>query len=79
MKIQVYGSGCARCKMLYEAVADTVKNSGLPENVEYITDVARMVEAGIMHGPALVIDGKIAVAGRVPAEDELKEIIAKHK
>lgn len=47
--------------------------------VEYITDVARMIEAGLMQSPALVIDGKVAVMGRVPGASELQEIIARHK
>jgi small redox-active disulfide protein 2 len=79
MKIQVFGSGCPTCKKLYEMTKAAVSANGLPDGVEYITDVAKMIEMGLMQSPALVIDGKIAVAGRVPGADELKEIIAQHQ
>jgi len=79
MKIQVLGSGCPTCKELYEMTKTAVSESNLSVEVEYITDVRKIVEMGLMQSPALVIDGKIAVAGRVPSADELKAIIAKYK
>lgn len=79
MKIQVLGSGCPTCKKLYEMTKVAISANDLSIEVEYITDVAKMIEMGLMQSPALVIDGKIAVAGRVPSADELKEIIAKHQ
>jgi small redox-active disulfide protein 2 len=79
MKIQVFGSGCPTCKRLYETTKVAVSANGLSIEVEYITDVAKMVEMGLMQSPALVIDGKVAVAGRVPSAKELKEIIAQHQ
>jgi small redox-active disulfide protein 2 len=79
MKIQVLGSGCPTCKKLYEMTKAAVSANGLSIEVEYITDVAKMIEMGLMQSPVLMIDGKIAAAGRVPSGEELKEIIAKHK
>ena len=79
MKIQVFGSGCPTCKKLYEMTKTAVSANGLSVRVEYITDVAKMIEMGLMQSPALVIDGKIAAVGRVPSAKELKEIIAKHQ
>jgi hypothetical protein len=55
-----------------------VAESGLTFEVEYITDVRKMVEVGLMQSPAVVIDGNIAAAGRVPSVAELKGIIAKY-
>lgn len=79
MKIQVFGSGCPTCKKLYEMTKTAVSENGFDFEVEYITDVAKMIEMGLMQSPAMVIDGKIAVAGRLPSMDELKEVIAKNK
>jgi len=79
MKIQIFGSGCATCKKLYEATKITINKIKLSAEVEYITDIQKMVELGLMQSPALVIDNKIAVAGRVPSISELKEIINKHQ
>jgi small redox-active disulfide protein 2 len=79
MKIQVFGSGCPTCKKLYEKVKIAVAENGLAIEIEYTTNISKMVEMGIMQSPALVINDKIVVAGRVPSAEELKEIIAKYK
>ncbi|OGG95894.1 redox-active disulfide protein 2 [Candidatus Kuenenbacteria bacterium RIFCSPHIGHO2_12_FULL_42_14] len=78
MEIQVFGSGCPTCKKLYEMTKQAVLENGLNLEVKYITDVAEIVEMGLLQSPALVIDNEIAVAGRVPSTEELKEIIARH-
>ena len=78
MEIQVFGSGCPTCKKLYEMTKQAVLENGLNFEVKYITDVAEIVEMGLLQSPALVIDNEIAVAGRVPSTEELKEIIARH-
>lgn len=79
MKIQVFGSGCATCKKLYELTKAAVLANGIADEVEYITDLAKMIEMGLMQSPALVVDGKIAAAGYLPSAEELKKIIAKYK
>jgi len=78
MKIQVFGSGCPTCKKLFEMTKEAISANGLLFEVEYITDVAKMIEAGLARSPALVIDEKIAVAGRLPSAAELKAIIAEY-
>ena len=78
MEIQVFGSGCPTCKKLYEMTKQAVLENGLNLEVKYITDVAEIVEMGLLQSPGLVIDNEIAVAGRVPSTEELKEIIARH-
>ncbi|KKS41902.1 redox-active disulfide protein 2 [Candidatus Kuenenbacteria bacterium RIFCSPLOWO2_12_FULL_42_13] len=78
MEIQVFGSGCPTCKKLYEMTKQAVLENGLNFEVKHITDVAEIVEMGLLRSPALVIDNEIAVAGRVPSTEELKEIIARH-
>ncbi len=78
VKIQVFGSGCPTCKRLYEMTKTAVSESGLSIEVEYVTDVRKMVELGLMQSPALVINGNIAAAGRVPNISELKEMIVKY-
>ncbi|MBD3362708.1 arsenic metallochaperone ArsD family protein [Candidatus Dojkabacteria bacterium] len=77
MKIQVLGSGCSTCKSLYEMVQKSAKEMGTADEVEYITDINKLVEEGIATSPVLKIDGKIVCAGRIPSEDEIKEYITK--
>ncbi|KUK50048.1 MAG: Redox-active disulfide protein 2 [Parcubacteria bacterium 33_209] len=74
MKIKVLGSGCPSCKALYETVLGVTKNDK-EISVEYITDITALIEAGIMAGPALLIDEKIVSVGRVPSSEEVKEYI----
>lgn len=74
MKISVLGSGCATCKKLHEAVMEVVKNENIDTEVEYSTDVTRIVELGLMHSPVLVIDGK-PVELKSNSEKDIKEAI----
>lgn len=75
MKIQVFGSGCATCKSLYELTMKAVSELGLEEEVEYITDVQKMLELGVMSSPVLVVDGKTVLVGSVPNLDKVKSLI----
>ncbi len=79
MKIQVLGSGCPTCKKLRAMVEQAVFANGLPDKMEYITDIKQIIEMGITQTPALVLDGKVVAAGRVPGADELKQIIALYR
>ena len=73
--IKVFGSGCPTCKKLLENVNQVVEDLKLPAEVEYITDYTKMMEMGIMQVPALAIDDKIIVSGRVPRTEEIKELL----
>ena len=74
--IQVFGSGCPNCKKLYEAAKRAVKDIGSEIEVEYITDIIRLLEIGVMQSPVLVIDGKPVAAGFIPNAEQLKELIS---
>jgi small redox-active disulfide protein 2 len=78
MKIQVLGSGCATCKKLFELTKKAVEDLGLKTDVEYITDVQKIIDMGLMSSPVLAIDGKPVLVGRVPEADKIKEIIAQN-
>lgn len=79
MKIQVLGSGCPTCKGLYDLVVNTVKEAGMDEQVEYITDINKLIEEGIATSPALKINNKVVCAGRVPSVEELKGFLSQDK
>lgn len=74
MKISVLGSGCATCKKLHKAVVKVVKEENIDAEVEYSTDVTRIVELGLMHSPVLVINGK-PVELKSNSEKDVKEAI----
>lgn len=71
-EIKVLGPGCAKCKKLAENVHEALKQTEKEMNFEYITDIQKIMEYGIMMTPALVINGKVVASGRVIS---VKEII----
>ena len=75
MKIQVLGSGCSTCKKLYELVKETVAEMNLATEVEYITDIQKIVAMGVMQSPVLAIDGRPVIAGFIPNKERIKELI----
>jgi small redox-active disulfide protein 2 len=77
MKIQVLGSGCTNCKKLYELAQQAVKELKLNEKVEYVTDVSKIVEMGVMSSPVLAVNGKPIMVGSVPDIEKIKNLITK--
>ncbi len=75
MKIQVLGSGCPTCKKIYELTQKAVNELNLGEEVEYITDVSKIIEMGVMSSPVLAIDGKPVMTGFVPDIGKVKSLL----
>lgn len=76
MKISVLGSGCTTCKKLHLAVEKVVKDEKIDAEVEYSTDITRIVELGLMHSPVLVVDGK-PIDVKSTSEKDVKEALCK--
>ena len=80
MKVQVLGSGCPSCKRLYEMTKKAVQELDLKADVEYVTDIQKIIELGLMSSPVLVIDGKPVLVGMVPGNSEkIKELLKRGK
>ena len=77
MKIQVLGAGCPTCKKLFEITKQAVKEMGLPDEVEYVTDMQQIVNMGLMSSPVLAVNGKPALVGFVPDVEKVKSAIKK--
>lgn len=77
MEIKVLGSGCAKCNQLEEATRKAVEQAGIDASVEKVTDMARIMGYGVMTTPALVVDGQVRVAGRVPSVDDLVGLLTR--
>ncbi len=77
MNIQVLGSGCTNCKRLYELTKEIVKELNLDAKVDYVTDVSKIVEMGIMQSPVLAVNGKPVMVGFVPNKEKIKDLIIK--
>jgi small redox-active disulfide protein 2 len=77
MQIQVLGAGCSSCKKLYEIASEIIQDLKLDVKVDYITDVSKIVELGIMTSPVLTINGKPVMVGFIPNKEKIKDAIVK--
>ncbi len=75
MKIQILGAGCPKCKALAKLVEEVVSEMGIEFELEKVTDISKIIAAGVMMTPALVIDGKVVLTGKIPSPEELKKLI----
>jgi small redox-active disulfide protein 2 len=75
-KLQILGSGCAQCNELAERTQAAAAALGLEYGIEKVSDLKEIMGFGVMRTPALVVDGAVKVAGRVPSVDEIKALLA---
>lgn len=75
MKIEILGTGCAKCKSLFDITKEAVGKSGRFAQIDKVEDIQKIMEYGVMSTPALVIDGEVKLSGRVPNLSEVEEII----
>lgn len=75
MNIKVLGGGCCKCEKLLGAVKEAVAEKGIEAEIEYITDMAKIMEYGIMSTPALMIDNKVVSMGRVLKTKEVIKLL----
>ncbi len=75
MKIQILGSGCAKCKKLAEATEQAATELGLDYELIKVTDFVEIMKFAVMATPALVVDGTVKVVGRVPTVEEIKPLL----
>jgi small redox-active disulfide protein 2 len=75
MKIQILGSGCAKCRQLTAIAEQAARDLGLQYELEKVTDIRRYADFGVMVTPAMVVDGSVKVSGRVPSLDEARRLL----
>ena len=75
MEIKVLGTGCPNCKTLEKRVEAAVKESGIIANITKVEDIEKIMEYDVMSTPALVINEKVQIKGRVPSVNEIKELL----
>ncbi|MDR3600245.1 MAG: thioredoxin family protein [Desulfosporosinus sp.] len=75
MDIKVLGTGCKKCISLYSLVNEVITELGIQANVEKVEDIAKIVQFGVMLTPALVINGKVKISGKVPSKSDAKKYI----
>ncbi|MBQ6638795.1 MAG: TM0996/MTH895 family glutaredoxin-like protein [Lachnospiraceae bacterium] len=75
MNIKVLGAGCKSCEALLNSTKEAVANKGIDTEVEYITDMEKIMSYGVMSMPALVVDEKVVSAGKVLKAREVEKFL----
>lgn len=79
MEIKVIGTGCPKCTKLYQNVQQAVEKLGITAHVEKVEELVDIVRLGVMSTPALMVDGKIVISGRVPDVKSLVNMLSAEK
>lgn len=77
MEILILGPGCQKCKTLEKLTREVVEENGIDATVTKVDDIAEIMKYGVMTTPALVVDGKVELKGRVPSPGEIKQILTR--
>lgn len=75
MKIEILGTGCSKCKSLYENVKKAVEEIGIEAEIVKVEDIPSIMKYGVMSTPALVVDGKVLFSGKVASAGEIKGLL----
>lgn len=75
MKLEILGSGCSKCKMLYENVQKALEQNGRQAEIVKVEDIPTIMKYGVMSTPALVKDGKVLFSGKLATVSELVEML----
>lgn len=75
MKIEILGGGCPKCKKTAENASQAVKELGISAEVTEVKKIDEIIKYGVMMTPALVVDGEVKCAGKIPTVDEIKNWI----
>ena len=77
MEIKILGTGCARCKTLEKLTREVVEQNGIDATITKVEDIVDIMKYGIMATPALVVNEKVEIKGRVPSSDEIRQVLTK--
>lgn len=75
MKIEILGVGCVKCHKLEEMVRDVVAKENIKADIFKVEDFKKIMNYGVMTTPALVVDGKVKAAGKLPSPEEIKKML----
>jgi small redox-active disulfide protein 2 len=78
MEIKILGSGCAKCKTLEKLTREVVEKNGIQATITKVEDIAEIMKYHIMATPALVVNEKVEIKGRVPSASEIRQVLLKY-
>jgi len=75
MKIEVLGTGCAKCRATEKVVKKAVEELGIQAEVVKVEDLQEIIDRGVMMTPAVIIDGEVKIVGHTPSVEEIKKLL----
>lgn len=75
-EIKILGTGCPKCQKLAEVVESVAREMNIDYKLEKVTDINKIMNFGIMITPALVVEGEIKIAGKIPKTDDIKKMLS---
>lgn len=75
MEIKILGTGCPKCKSLERLTREAVNETGIEADISKVEDIMDIMNYGVVSTPALVIDGKVVLYGRLPSSSEIKTFL----
>lgn len=78
MEIKILGTGCPKCKTLEKLTREVVAKYGFEAGITKVEDITEIMKYHIMSTPALVVNEKVEIKGRIPSADEIKQILSKY-
>ncbi len=75
MKIEILGTGCPKCQSTEQNVMNALAELGVQAEVVKVTEINDVLARGVMWTPALVIDGKVVLQGKIPTVDQIKQLV----
>jgi small redox-active disulfide protein 2 len=77
MEIKILGSGCAKCRTLEKLTREVVEKNGIDATITKVEDIYQIMKYGVMTTPALVVNEKVEIKGRIPSSEEIKQLLTK--
>ncbi|GGP87106.1 thioredoxin family protein [Shewanella ulleungensis] len=78
MEIKILGTGCTKCQKLTDATIEAAKTLNIDFNVSKVTDIEKIMDYDVMSTPALVVDDKVLLSGRLATIDEITTLLQAH-
>jgi small redox-active disulfide protein 2 len=78
MEIKILGTGCSKCKTLEKITREVVEKNGINATITKVEDMTEIIKYRIMATPALVVNEKVEIKGRVPSANEIKQVLSKY-
>ena len=79
MDIKILGTGCPKCKTLEKMTREVVEQNGFNATITKVEDIMDIMQYNILSTPALVVNEKVEIKGRIPSAEEIKQVLSKYK